>query len=55
VAKGQIEFEFSHLLKKLEKRDRERFDEIKKKARFLPETNPIFYIIEGEVENWEII
>ncbi len=47
VTKEQLEFEFSHLLKKLEKRDRKKFDEIKKKVIILPDVNPVFCIIGG--------
>jgi hypothetical protein len=53
VTKGQIEFEFSHLWEKLEKRDRQKLEEIKKERENFPEVNPIFYIIEGKVEKWE--
>ena len=53
VTCGQIEYETEHLLKKLNKRDTERFN------RLLHETNiephPLFKIIDGEVEEWEIV
>ena len=53
VTKGQLEFEFPRLCKKLEKRDRKRFEEIKKEGKNFPEVNPIFYIIKGKIERWE--
>lgn len=55
VTKGQIEFEFFHLWKKLEKRDKRKLEEIKKRKENFPEVSPVFYIIEGEVEKWEKI
>lgn len=52
VSKGQIEYEIQHLLKKLETRDLPKYD------RLLAETNieshPLFKIIIGEIEAWEI-
>ncbi len=53
VTNGQINFEFNHLLKKLEKRDPVRFRELKDLSGI--EVHPIFELIEGEVESWEII
>ncbi len=51
VTVGQIEYEMSHLLKKLKIRDPERYD------RLLIETNiechPLFNIVDGEAEEWE--
>ncbi|MEM4706993.1 MAG: pyrimidine dimer DNA glycosylase/endonuclease V [Candidatus Anstonellales archaeon] len=51
VTRGQVIFEFSHLLKKLRKRDRKKYDEIKAVKNI--EANPVFRVIEGGVENWE--
>lgn len=53
VTIGQLEFEKDHLAKKLSVRDPE-------KLRTLPETKlletvSIFYVVEGEIESWEII
>ena len=53
VTSGQIEFECSHLEKKLKKRDAE-------KLKFLKSTNemelhPLFKEVHGEVEIWEIL
>jgi hypothetical protein len=53
VTRRQIEYEAQHLLKKLKTRDMERYH------RLLNETNiephPIFKIIDGEIEVWEIV
>ena len=53
VTSKQIEYERRHLLKKLEIRDKDRFN------RFLIETkidpHPLFKIVDGEIENWEIV
>ena len=48
---GQIEYEYNHLLRKLEKRDPGLFEELK----LIPiiEPNPIFTIVDGGVEDWE--
>jgi len=53
VTKRQIDFEFSHLWKKLEKRDREKLGEIKIEEKNFPQVNPVFYIIEGGAEEGE--
>jgi hypothetical protein len=51
VTRGQLEFEWHHLLKKLELRDpsrRENFVSLN-----LPDPHPIFRLIRGEVAEWE--
>ncbi len=53
VANKQLEYEFTHLLKKLRIRDPKKFREIKNTKRILP--NPLFKIKKGQVEIWEII
>lgn len=53
VTRGQLEFEFTHLLSKLEKRDRKRFEELKGLSVDDIEANPIFRVVDGEVEFWE--
>jgi len=53
VTKGQLEFEMQHLLKKLEKRDPSKYEEVFSIDHI--ETHPIFSIIEGGVEEWEKI
>jgi hypothetical protein len=51
VSKGQIEYEFAHLLKKLAKRDRGRYNELKKLIK--PISHPLFKIKNGGIESWE--
>jgi len=51
VAEGQAEFEFSHLKKKLEKRDVERFSLLMKLKK--PKPHPMFAIRKGGIEKWE--
>jgi len=51
VTKGQLEYEFQHLLRKLEKRDSERYEKLKNEREIDP--NPVFFVVEGGVEEWE--
>ena len=51
VTIGQINFEFQHLLEKLKVRDNKKYEEIKNEK--IIEPNPIFYIIDGDIEEWE--
>lgn len=53
VTNNQINFEFSHLLKKLEKRDPNLFEKLKSTSEI--EVVPIFRIVQGEIESWERI
>jgi len=48
---GQINYEFKHLLEKLKVRDKKKYEEIKDEK--IIEINPIFYVVDGEVEEWE--
>jgi len=52
VTSGQIEYETKHLLKKLKIRDPERFKELKSVKDF--EAHPLFKVIPGKIESWEI-
>jgi len=52
VTKGQIQYEREHLLKKLEIRDQEKFYKLSQETEI--EQHPLFHIIEGEIEEWEI-
>lgn len=52
VTKGQMEYEFKHLMGKLEIRDPERFILLQKTKAIKP--HPIFKVVEGEIEDWEI-
>jgi len=51
VTNKQIEYEYQHLLHKLTVRDLKRFKQIKKIKQIDP--NPLFDVIEGEIEDWE--
>lgn len=53
VTKGQLKFEFVHLLSKLEERDRERFEKLKDLPLDSVEPNPIFRVVDGGIEIWE--
>jgi len=53
VTKGQIQYEFQHLLEKLRVRDSSKYEEVKDEI--IIETNPIFYVTDGDVEKWEKI
>jgi len=53
VTRGQLIFEFNHLLKKLEKRNRKWFEKLKNLDPKEIESNPVFQIVEGNVEYWE--
>jgi len=53
VTQGQIEYERQHLLKKLSTRDFTKYNELINRMNI--ETHPLFQIIEGEIEDWEIL
>jgi hypothetical protein len=53
VTTKQLNFEFEHLMKKLQKRDIKTFKQNLTISKIEP--NPIFKVIEGEIEDWEKI
>ena len=53
VTIGQLNYEVRHLLNKLQIRDTIKFEQLKTNTTF--ETHPLFKVIDGNVENWEII
>ena len=53
VTNGQIKFECNHLRSKLKVRDETKYNELLKIN--LPDTNPIFRVVEGDIEPWEVI
>lgn len=58
ITKGQLEYEFEHLSRKLYKRDYNQcyVNEMKTKwRRENIEANPLFKVIEGDIESWEKI
>lgn len=50
---GQVGYEFIHLKKKLLNRDLKQYQSIQYIE--TPDCNPFFTIIDGDVENWEVI
>jgi hypothetical protein len=52
VNNKQLEYEFQHLLKKLQLRDTAKFEAVKNTK---PNTHPLFKVVEGEIESWEIL
>jgi len=53
VTTGQMEFEKKHLLTKLNIRDKEKYDHLKNLKKI--EQHPMFKIIQGDIEQWEIV
>ncbi len=53
VTTGQLEYEFNHLLNKLKKRDPNLYKKIKD-IKKIP-SHPLFKIVKGDIEDWEII
>lgn len=53
VTQGQIAYEFSHLKKKLKKRDVQRCKNVSKLRNI--ESHPVFKIVRGDIEPWEAI
>ena len=53
VTQGQINYEIKHLLNKLKVRDKIKYTEIKSKHIY--DCHPLFKIIEGGIEKWEIL
>lgn len=52
VARGQLDFEIGHLLKKLEVRDLGRNAALKAAGTVMQ--HPLFVVVEGEIEPWEL-
>jgi hypothetical protein len=52
VTSGQLNYEVTHLMKKLQMREIGKFNELKKKRVF--ESHPLFDIVKGDIEKWEI-
>lgn len=53
VTQDQVAYEFNHLLNKLKLRDPNRYEELKSLTDI--HTHPLFNVIDGEVEEWEVI
>lgn len=52
VTSGQVQYEFAHLLSKLKARDEERYSAHAGKSEIL--VHPIFVVVDGEIETWEV-
>lgn len=53
VTRGQMEYEFNHLLLKLKRRDRKKYEAIKNIRCIEP--HPLFKVKKGPRENWEVV
>ena len=53
VTKGQLDYEAKHLLSKLHNRDIIKYNEFQQIKTY--EIHPVFVVIEGEIESWEIL
>ena len=53
VSTGQLDYEMQHLLKKLKTRDAERYKQLLKVKNIEP--HPLFEIVKGGIEDWEIV
>lgn len=53
VTKGQLEYEYEHLRRKLQKRSPEPLEKLPALTELKP--HPLFETIEGAIEDWEII
>ena len=53
VTHEQVDYEFKHLLSKLEIRDKKAYDQMKSNDTIEP--HPIFEVLQGPVESWEVI
>jgi hypothetical protein len=53
VTIGQINYEVRHLLNKLEIRDTVKYDQLKSITKY--ESHPLFKVIGGDIEKWEVI
>lgn len=54
VTRGQLEYEFNHLIEKLKKRDPERIANIPR-VFTQEDVHPLFLLVDGEIESWEKI
>lgn len=53
VTTGQMKYETAHLLNKLKLRDKEKFDKLSNLKKI--DQHPLFKIVKGDIEKWEII
>ena len=53
VTQGQLDYEFKHLLSKLKVRDPSRYEKLKSIEKI--QTHPLFTMVGGGIEEWEVI
>jgi len=53
VSTGQLSYEVNHLLIKLKTRDLNKYKELKTRSTF--DIHPIFTLVNGDIEQWEIL
>jgi hypothetical protein len=53
VTTGQLNYEVSHLLLKLKTRDINKYNELKAVSAF--DVHPLFTLVDGDIEKWEIL
>ena len=53
VTDGQMKYEAGHLLKKLKERDPLRYKYFKRIKELAP--HPMFWIVKGKIEDWEVV
>jgi hypothetical protein len=53
VNSGQLDYEFQHLLNKLKNRDLKKYEEIRIIKK--PLQHPIFQVVSGNIEGWEVL
>ena len=53
VTSGQLDFELQHLLRKLQKRDSKKYNDLNSVK--LLEIHPLFKEVDGKIEPWEIL
>ena len=53
VTTGQVNYEVKHLLIKLKARDKNKYNELKARSTF--NVHPLFMIVNGDIEKWELL
>lgn len=53
ATRGQLLYEWAHLKEKLRRRDARRLAELESTTE--PDAHPLFEIVEGDVEDWEVV
>jgi len=53
VTRGQLEYEWGHLVKKLERRDPKKRAELRDVS--TPKSHPLFRVVKGGIADWEIV